>query len=328
MTEVFDYNLCILRNQALIGTIRDHSLNQTSVIHFQLNENINRLEYVKILNISYDIYQEHLPTIIGYNQSSYFLINYKSNSNYIVAVNSSGIQMNRQISIPTEFEGYPLDTQNYKFYYLDIQKHFYNMIIQTRPIYGEIGKAFYIRYFSSNLTISSIQPIITARNYHLDESNTLWAICNRDPIGGEHTSSVSKLSPIKNSFYGYSYSNGILGRINRTIQQKSSYVALFAGDTRLHYRLEMGLFVHNDEIIIPYYDQKINNGSSFTLFEGIAKYGINENPSLSREMKGFSQIQIIQGCAFLFFTISKIPVVREKLKYVFYKLKQETNLNL
>ncbi|UYP44508.1 hypothetical protein NEF87_000793 [Candidatus Lokiarchaeum ossiferum] len=322
---------CILKNQTLIGTVSNRETNQTSIYHFQLNEDLTQLEYTNVLTIDFRRIFYSTPTIIEYSNDSYYFINFYDGIPHLLAINSLGIKFNQSISIPKEIENLIdesdmpfLDANLIQFQYLDIRNDSYNMIMRINS-YEKTKATFYVRYNINDFSFISSKKIINASSFHLDNHNTLWAITSFDPIGGEAHRYSSKHQPVTSSFYGYMIDNGNLGKISKSIQHRFCWNSIFYCNITSFEKDIMGQFIFNDHIVVPYYQRFLNEGNRTKIFEGIAIYGIK--PSFpNTALINFCRIHIIQGTLFFLVTIlygySVYQKLGDKLKKVMDKTRK------
>ncbi|TFH30093.1 MAG: hypothetical protein E4G98_02715 [Promethearchaeota archaeon] len=289
-------------------------------MHF--NYDLSKLENSKHFETNLLLENRNLYSeILGFNQTCYFFEETNPNSPnqpYLIGINSSGVEMNRTIPLPTEFDEYFTDSYVVSIRFLEFEEDYIFMVLAASSISSSDNLCLFVSYRFHNFSINSVKPIILSRYYYYEAPSTIWVIRGGDPIGRELELTISTGS-IVSSFYGYGINNGELGDFEKTIQVYRDV------SPKIKYGFPetvMGEFTQDSWVIYPiityHYHNKI-------VFEGFEKYGADSGiPNFVFINIGL--VHILEGGFILFIVIYRTDEYQERIGNLikkFNKKKQE-----
>jgi len=314
----------VLKNQSLMGFAYNYSDSYNlSICDLHFNQDLSKLEYNKYIETNLKSANRSLYSeILGFNQTCYFFENF--NRNYpnqtnLIAINSSGVEMNRTIRIPTEFDDYFSNSYEVLIRFLEFEGEYIFMVLSASSITSSENLSLFVSYETHSFNIISVKPIIRSRNYYYEAPSTLWAILGGDPIG-EELELTRSTSSISSSLYGYEILHGKLGNIEKSIQVYREV------HPKLHFNFPetvIGEYTQNSWVIYPIITYRPNNT---IIFEGFTKY--ETDPSIPNYIYiNIGLVHILEGGFIIFIIIYRTDEYQEFFKKIFKKLRSPKIIN-
>ncbi|MHA1522439.1 MAG: hypothetical protein ACTSRK_19900, partial [Promethearchaeota archaeon] len=310
----------VLKNQSLTGFVYNYSDSvNLSIFDLHFNQDLTILEYKKHFETNLILDNKNLYSeILGFNQTCYFFEETNPNSPnqpYLIGINSSGIEMNRTIPFPTEFEEYFTDSYVLSIRFLEFEEEYIFVVLAASSISSSDNLCLFVSYDTHSFSINSVKPIILSGNYYYESPSTIWTILGGDPIGRELELTRST-SSIVSSCYGYGINNGELGDFEKTIQVYRD----ISPKVNYHFpETVMGEFTQDSWVIYPIFTYNYNNN---IIFEGFEKYGTDSGiPNFVFINIGL--VHILEGGFIIFIVIYRTDKYQERIRKIIKKFNKK-----